>query len=145
VLIVNLGGEGEDIVALPVAADATVVHVNPLDYREIRVMAPRRTGFETQLRVGHEVVQGFAHSTGLRDECGDAVVAQSFPIQKNRTQDLTPVELVAVEAYRICRAGGTLAFHCSACDRPALLWAFFLAGFTGLGLDGRGYAVGRKM
>ncbi|MDQ6613618.1 MAG: hypothetical protein M3083_02355 [Actinomycetota bacterium] len=52
-LIVNLGGEGEDIVAIPVPTGATIVHVNPVDYDELLVMAPVRTGFEEALRPGH--------------------------------------------------------------------------------------------
>jgi len=44
VLIVNLGGEGENIVAVNVPPGSKVVHVNPLDYGGELVMAPVRTG-----------------------------------------------------------------------------------------------------
>ncbi|MDQ6945819.1 MAG: hypothetical protein M3256_05980, partial [Actinomycetota bacterium] len=55
------------------------------------VMAPVRTGFEGVLRPGHELRRRLAHDTGLPDEYADAVVGQSFPIQMNTTQDLTPI------------------------------------------------------
>ncbi len=143
-LIVNLGGEGEDIVAIPVPTGATIVHVNPVDYDELLVMAPVRTGFEEALRPGHELVRRLAHDTGLPDGCADAVVGQSFPIQMNTTQDLTPIADLATEAYRICKSGGELAFHCSSCDLDALAERFRRAGFADVYLDEWRYARGRK-
>jgi hypothetical protein len=143
-LIVNLGGEGEDIVAVRVPPGSTIVHVNPLDYSEDLVMAPVRTGFENALRTGHTLVRRLAHDTGLSDDCADAVVGQSFPIQMNTTQDLTPIADLAGESYRICRPGGQLAFQCSSCDRAALAETFRQAGFTDVYLDEHGYARGRK-
>ncbi|SRR5216683_8208813 len=144
-LIVNLGGEGEDIVAIAVSPGATIVHVNPLDYPEDLVMAPVRTGFEVSLRPEHKLLRRLAHATGLPDEYADAVVAQSFPIQMNTTQDLTPIADLAAEAYRICKSGGELAFHCSSCDREALAEAFRRAGFSDVHVNQRRYAVGRKL
>ena len=143
-LIVNLGGEGEDIVAIRVPPGSTIVHVNPLDYGEDLVMAPVRTGFEDTLRPGHELLRRVADDTGLPDEYADAVVGQCFPIQMNTTQNLTPVADLAAEAFRICKPGGELAFHCSSCDRAALAETFRQAGFVEVFLDERRYARGRK-
>lgn len=144
-LIVNLGGEGEDIVAVRVPPPgSTIVHVNPLDYNEALVMAPIRTGFEDVLRPGHELLRRLAHDTGLPDDHADAIVGQSFPIQLNTTQDLTPIADLAAEAYRICKPGGELAFHCSSCDRAVLAETFRRAGFVDVYLDERRYARGRK-
>jgi len=145
VLIVNLGGEGEDVVAVPVPPGSTILHVNPLDYNEDRVMAPVRTGFEHALRPGHDLLRRLGHDTGLPDEYADAIVGQSFPIQLNSTQDLTPITDLAAEAYRICKSGGILAFHCSSCDRQALAETFRLAGFADVYIDERRYARGRKL
>jgi hypothetical protein len=138
------GGDGEDIVAIAVPPGVTIVHVNPVDNDERLVMAPVRTGFEEALRPGHQLVRRLVHDTGLPDDYADAIVGQSFPIQMNTTQDLTPIGELAAEAYRTCKSGGELAFHCSSCDREALVEAFRRAGFIDVYLDERRYARGRK-
>jgi hypothetical protein len=144
VLIVNLGGEGENIVAVNVPPGSTVVDVNPLDNGGELVMAQVRTGFEDALQPGHELVRQLAHDTGLPEDYADAVVAQSFPIQMNTTQDLIPIADLAAEAYRICKGGGELAFHCSSCDRATFVEAFRRVGCANVDLDERQYARGRK-
>ena len=143
-LIVNLGGEGEEIDAIPVPPGSTILHVNPLDYPEEFVMAPLRSGFGRRLRPGHELIRRLTHDTGLPDQYADAVVGQSFPIQMNTTPDLTPIGDLAAEAYRICKPGGQLALHCSSCDRQALVRAFQVAGFIDVHLDQRRYARSRR-
>jgi len=62
----------------------------------------------------------------------------------NTTQDLVPIADLAAEAYRICKRGGELAFHCSSCDRATLVEAFRQVGFADVDLDERQYARGRK-
>jgi hypothetical protein len=131
-------------VAVHVPPGSTILHVNPLDYNEDRVMAPVRTGFESPLRPGHDLLRGLAHDTGLPDDYADAIVGQSFPIQLNSTQDVTPSPTSLLRRTGSARAAGSSHSTCSSCDRQALAETFRLAGFADVYIDERRYARGES-
>lgn len=133
-IIVNLGGEGEQ-------PDA--INVN-LFYSDNMLDLDFANRIDENL-----VIRASAHQTGLDDESVDVVVANRFPIQLDEfiideMGQRAHIALLAIEAFRILKSGGTLSFDCASCDRLALARAFERAGLISVTILPNRRIVGKK-
>ncbi len=133
-VVVDLGGEGNVPGAINVNIMLAEMMLDPT--------------FDTDIDPAL-VIRRSAHDTGLDANSVDTVLASHFPIQFNElvvAADGTRVgiDLLAAEVARILKPGGGVRFHCSSCDRLAILQAFEDVGLGELRVTTGGYIEGVK-